>query len=408
MLSCIDSPRPNQVYSGIVPIQGWVVSGKERPLVEVYIDGKMVTSLDTDQPRPDVLLAHGNVSPISNVGFAGVTYTNFFEDGTHLASFVLRCQNGDTVQLASFNISLETRLERFTLPEERIPGIYFRRSPEEGLNRFQRVASILECPSCRSDKFMASRFGLECAVCKKSYCVIDNVPIFYMQSNRKSEPHGLVSTNPYPKHVLDCIQSSKGLVLDYGAGGRPYGYANVVQAEIFRYGFTDVVVDGDGPLPFKDNMFSAVISIAVLEHVRKPDLYVSEIRRVLRPGAVAFIESAFLQPLHACPDHYFNTTLAGLKELCREYEIVDAGVRPYQEPYLSLLSLLEAYRDRLSEHRREVFLGLEIGQLLGYLGKLRKGAEDTLELKMIEPTKMIDHIAAGVYVEARKPEVLSE
>ena len=40
------------------------------------------------------------------------------------------------------------------------------------------------------------------------------------------------------------------------------------------------------PLPFEDDSFDTVVSFQVVEHVHDVDLYLSEIRRVLRPGGV--------------------------------------------------------------------------------------------------------------------------
>ena len=42
--------------------------------------------------------------------------------------------------------------------------------------------------------------------------------------------------------------------------------------------------------------------------------------------------SAFLQPLPGYPDHFFNTTLEGLKELFKGFKIIEAGVGPFQQP----------------------------------------------------------------------------
>ncbi len=46
-----------------------------------------------------------------------------------------------------------------------------------------------------------------------------------------------------------------------------------------------VLVAPDEPLPFGDNAFDLVTCIETLEHVRDVQLAISEIRRVLRPGA---------------------------------------------------------------------------------------------------------------------------
>jgi SAM-dependent methyltransferase len=402
MICYVDLPRPDEVYSGIVPIQGWVISRAKPLLIGVRVDEKEVATLPVDSARPDVERAHPDQQNALHSGFSGVTYSNFFQDGAHLISLRLLHQNKAATKLAHYKIYLETSVDRLTIPEERIPSLQIRRTSEQRRERLQKIIKFLQCPSCQSDQlgFFSSYF--KCRMCNRRYEVVDNVPVFHSKPFQNIEPTGAVSTNPYPKHVIDCIEEGSGLGLDYGAGGRPYAYDNIVQVEIFRYGFTDVVVDKEEVrLPFKDNTFSAVFSLAVLEHVRDPWSYVSEIRRVLQPGGKAFIESAFLQPVHAYPNHYFNTTLVGLKELCKRFDIVKAGVRPYQEPWVALVWELEAYRDRLGEEQRKAFINMKVDELTQYLSRLKTDAEDPIGLKKI-PAGTVDHIAAGVYVELRK------
>jgi SAM-dependent methyltransferase len=399
---CVDYPKPGETCSGIIPLQGWVISSDKDELVRVEIDGKNVANLPIDIPRPDVLRVHPDIPGVLNCGFAGVTYSNQFKNGPHRITFKLRTRDDEIMEIQTFEINLLTQADRVTVPGERIPELQLCRTERQKSDRLRRLSEVFQCPNCGSKQLTISELDIGCISCDKRYKIVDEVPVFYLDPVLSAEPIGLVSANPYPDHVVNCIRSVSGLILDYGAGGRPYGYENVVQVEIWKYGFTDVVVDKHTPLPFKEDSFSAVISLAVIEHVTDPRFYVNEIERVLRPGGIAHIDSAFLQPVHAYPDHYFNTTMAGLKELFRKFEIVAAGVRPYQEPFYSLVWVLEGYRDRLPEPERPRFLQLTVDQLIHYLNQLKKGAYDSLGLRKITKDT-IDQIAAGVYVEARKP-----
>jgi SAM-dependent methyltransferase len=49
-------------------------------------------------------------------------------------------------------------------------------------------------------------------------------------------------------------------------------------------GIATVWADVEEPLPFDDAAFDVVVAAELLEHLRRPDRLVTEIRRVLRPG----------------------------------------------------------------------------------------------------------------------------
>jgi ubiquinone/menaquinone biosynthesis C-methylase UbiE len=84
----------------------------------------------------------------------------------------------------------------------------------------------------------------------------------------------------------------------------------------------DVLADAHG-LPFKNETFEGVYSIAVLEHVKKPWLVAEEITRVLRPGGYVALELPFLNVIHDAHD-YFRFTDKGIRSLFdeTEYDVV--------------------------------------------------------------------------------------
>jgi Methyltransferase domain len=90
-------------------------------------------------------------------------------------------------------------------------------------------------------------------------------------------------------------------------------------------------------------VFDAVISQAVFEHLQHPAAAASEVWRTLKTDGTTKIDTAFLQPEHAYPHHYFNATEAGLKHWFRDFEIQWSGVEPYQHPKWALLWFLDVY-----------------------------------------------------------------
>lgn len=127
-------------------------------------------------------------------------------------------------------------------------------------------------------------------------------------------------TNPYPGQVVELVDNLPrgGLALEVGSGGRRL--RNVIGLEIETCS-ADVIGD-TLHLPFPGEVFDAVFSQAVLEHVTDPQAAVDEMIRVLKPGGTFYAEVAFMQPVHMAPVHFFNHTPFGLTHICRRLELV--------------------------------------------------------------------------------------
>ncbi len=108
-----------------------------------------------------------------------------------------------------------------------------------------------------------------------------------------------------------------------GAGRAVAGYVNLDLAAVDG---VDVVADAHA-LPFADGVFQRVECDAVLEHVRRPEQVMAEMRRVLRPGGYLHVVTPFCHPFHEYPKDYRRFTLDGLRELAGPMEVVAAGWR---------------------------------------------------------------------------------
>jgi SAM-dependent methyltransferase len=184
----------------------------------------------------------------------------------------------------------------------------------------------------------------------------------------------LVSSNDYDPDVINLIHKHQnGLVLDFGAGNRNIYFRNVVNFEIVDYQTTDVRGVGER-LPFKDGVFDAVVSIAVLEHVKFPWICAKEILRVLKPGGDLIICVPFLQPLHGYPNHFFNMTQAGLQSLFgSEVNIHRHEVPISTHPIWSLQWILNSWANGLHGDIKNEFLNMRVQDLVSepqhYLNK---------------------------------------
>jgi SAM-dependent methyltransferase len=174
-----------------------------------------------------------------------------------------------------------------------------------------------------------------------------------------------VSENGYDDETERLIQSAgEGLVLDVGAGNRPVYYPNVVNYEVVNYATTDVLGVAE-ELPFRDNSFEGVISIAVLEHVKDPFLCARELARVLKPGGWLKCCVPFLQPLHGYPHHYFNMTHEGLRTLFEPYVAIERQeVTPPTHPVWAIAWQLREWANALPPKARKDFLRQRVGDLI--------------------------------------------
>ncbi|PIE83235.1 MAG: methyltransferase type 11 [Candidatus Contendobacter odensis] len=175
-----------------------------------------------------------------------------------------------------------------------------------------------------------------------------------------------VSSNNYDGYTQKLIEDNKnGWILDCGAGKRPIYFDNVVNFEIVDYDTTDVRGVGE-MLPFIDEAFDAIISIAVLEHVKDPFLCAKEISRVLKKGGNLICCVPFLQPLHGYPHHYYNMTHQGLQNLFSDSLTIDK-VTVYESilPIWSLTWILKSWADGLNEKTKKDFMKMTVADLMG-------------------------------------------
>lgn len=133
------------------------------------------------------------------------------------------------------------------------------------------------------------------------------------------------------------LASAEGLVLNIGSGNSPC-QDGVVNVDMMDYENVDIVCDIHR-LPFKDNSIDAVMSVAVLEHVREPALVLKEVHRVLKPGGRVFSVIPFMQPFHASPHDYQRYTLPGIEFLHRDFQKVESGV--YSGPVSGMLWVVQ-------------------------------------------------------------------
>lgn len=95
--------------------------------------------------------------------------------------------------------------------------------------------------------------------------------------------HGLMPLDLERFRVV--LVEIRGRLLDIGCGDNLLveAYGNGVGADIIDWGHVDVVLTGDGSLPFDDGSFDTVTIVAALNHMAHRDELIKECHRVLSP-----------------------------------------------------------------------------------------------------------------------------
>ncbi len=183
-------------------------------------------------------------------------------------------------------------------------------------------------------------------------------------------------SNRLPASALALIRSTNGPVLHLSAGGTEERFEHVIEAETAVFRHTDLLADAHR-LPFADGAFDAVLALNAFEHYRDPIRAAREIFRVLRPGGRILIRTAFLQPLHEAPWHFYNCTRYGLEVWFEGFATDALRVSDNFHPGHSLAWLASeceaALRGRISGGAADAFLAAPIRRLVS----LWRSPEDT-------------------------------
>jgi SAM-dependent methyltransferase len=128
--------------------------------------------------------------------------------------------------------------------------------------------------------------------------------------------------------------SFTGSTLDFGCGTMPYKYlfektANYIGLDIEVSGNhnlrkPDIIYDGK-KIPLADNAIDNVFCSEVLEHVFNPNVVLTEMNRVLKPGGKLLLTCPFTIFEHETPYDYARYSSYGLTHLLKEngFEVVE-------------------------------------------------------------------------------------
>ena len=236
----------------------------------------------------------------------------------------------------------------------------------EGRRRI--LGKLLRCPRDLG-RLAPSRRGFTCATCAHTWPVVDGCPVLFDGLGEpRLVPFDHVS-NPVPARAVSMIESASGWVLNLSAGATEVRRDRVIEVEASIFRHTDVIADAHR-LPFEDGTFDAVIALNCFEHFHSPVLAAAEISRVLRPGGSVLIHTAFLQPLHEAPAHFYNVTSFGLRQWFDAFEIHSLSVTDNFNPIYALswttAEVLESLRRDVSPQSAIAFGATTLSDLAAY------------------------------------------
>lgn len=212
--------------------------------------------------------------------------------------------------------------------------------PPSGSSDVERWRALLACPACRRP-LRSDPEAWSCRPCGRSYPIRHGRPIFHDDPDGvRVHPDEHISNQVTPE-IREWVRRETALTLNLGAGGTVEKIPNCVEFEYSIFRHTDVVGDAHR-LPFVDGAFDAVVTFNTFEHLYDPPRAAAEIGRVLRPGGRLILQTAFLQPVHEPPHHYYNTTEFGLRRWFADFEITALHVSPNFNPAYVLAWLSSA------------------------------------------------------------------
>jgi SAM-dependent methyltransferase len=300
--------------------------------LDVLIDGELVTRTSGRSYLPRAARALPGRARRLRSAFSAEVVLDRWMGRTAEMALVVDC-GGEPYLLTRIPLRIEGRL-----------------AEQPRRERSFRLEDLLACPDCRAWELDLGSDRVRCRGCGASFEVLRGTPLFAAAGvpvgSRLLETH---HTHPYSEDSLALIHGSRGgVVLDFGAG-HPHPdrfFPHVLLHEAVNYNQIDVV-SLTPRLPYRDNSFDAIISQAVFEHIPRPWEVARELHRVLKPGGQIHIDTAFMQPFHSDPDHYFNMTIPGAREIFRPFREERVGVKSYQLPSFGLRMQIEVMLQHL-------------------------------------------------------------
>jgi hypothetical protein len=261
------------------------------------------------------------------------------------------------------------------------------------------VRSILRCPTCASPLDLSTLR----ARCRRGhrFPMVSGVPVFLAEGRtveRRPLDH---PSNQAPSSYAGFFAGAAPW-LHLGAGSTGEVLPGSIELETVVFRNTHVVGDVHR-LPFADASLGGAMALNVFEHLEDPERAAAELRRVVRPGGLVLVQTAFLQPLHADPYHFYNATETGVRRWFRHFEDVEVGVPGNFNPAFALSWMASDLLHHAPGESRDALAGLTVADLASWWRDPGARSGPGWDAFMALPDAAQRVLAAGFEIRARRP-----
>ena len=183
------------------------------------------------------------------------------------------------------------------------------------------------------------------------------------------------------KNIKAFSSELHGDLLDVGCGTKPYqelfnvsSYTGLdLDSEASRKrAVADCFYDGN-TIPFNDNKFDSILCNQVFEHVFNPDVFLSELRRIIKPGGKLLLTVPFVWDEHEQPYDYARYSSFGLVSLLEKNGLKIIKHRKVAADISTIFQLVNAYIYKISENSSRpirIIIMVSLMSLINLLGLL--------------------------------------
>ncbi len=188
-------------------------------------------------------------------------------------------------------------------------------------------------------------------------------------------------------------------IIDVGSGNSSYYrfFPNRVSVDIDPERKPDIIGDAHN-LPFTYGEVDNILSTDVFEHLKDPVKAVSEMNRVLKKGGKVIFCTRFIFPIHDSPNDFWRFTEYGLRELFKDFDIIE--LEPETTNFSTIAILLQriGYQTKLSWNKPMKFIIFTCAKILLHCNWLIKEEYGDIGRK----NKETGILASGYYLIAIK------